>query len=168
MANETEQKLSERDYQLATGQINIAEYVGIDKRQLYVIAKQGYQLLESGKIEEAKEIYQGLVAADPSDSVFHCHLGSIYVRSGNVDQAFDEFNAALLTNIENIDAFVGRGEIYLSRGEVQSAIDDFRKAIELDSEVKRGSTIRARSILLALKDAIEKQNNADSKSQTAN
>jgi Flp pilus assembly protein TadD len=167
MANETDNNLSEKDYQLATGQINLAEYVGIDKRQLYTIAKQGYQLLESGKIEEAKEIYQGLVAADPSDSVFHCHLGSILVRSGNTDEAFDEFNLALDYNLANIDAFVGRGEIYLSRGQVQEAIDDFRKAIELDAEAKRGSTVRARGILLALKDAIEKQSNGDIKSQSA-
>jgi tetratricopeptide (TPR) repeat protein len=164
MANETEENFSERDYQLATGQINLAEYVGIDKRQLYVIAKQGYQLLERGKIEEAKEIYQGLVAADPSDSVFHCHLGSILVRLGNTDEAFDEFNLSLNYNIANVDAFVGRGEIFLSRGQVQEAIDDFRKAIELDSDSKRGSTIRARGILLALKDAIEKQNNSQAAS----
>lgn len=167
MANETEENFSERDYQLATGQINLAQYVGIDKRQLYAIAKQGYQLLESGKIEEAKEIYQGLVAADPSDSVFHCHLGSVLVRIGNIDEAFDEFNLALNFNIANIDAFVGRGEIYLSRGQVQDAVDDFRKAIELDPEAKRGSTVRARGILLALKDAIEKQSANDSKSQSA-
>jgi tetratricopeptide (TPR) repeat protein len=156
MTNNTEQ-ISERDHQLSTGQINLAEYVGIDKRQLYVIANQGYQLLESGKIEEAKEIYEGLVAADPSDSVFHCHLGSILVRLGNLDEAFEQFNLALNYNISNVDAFVGRGEIQLSRGMVQEAIDDFRKAIEFDPEVKRGSTIRARGILLALKDAIEKQ-----------
>jgi Flp pilus assembly protein TadD len=167
MANETDEKLSERDYKLATGQINLAEYVGIDKRQLYVIAKQGYQLLESGKIEEAKEIYQGLVAADPYDSVFHCHLGSIFVRLGNTTEAFDEFNLALNVNIANIDALVGRGEIYLSRGQVQEAVDDFRKAIELDSEIKRGSTIRARGILLALKDAVEKQNSPAAKSEGA-
>jgi tetratricopeptide (TPR) repeat protein len=167
MANETDEKLSERDYKLATGQINLAEYVGIDKRQLYVIAKQGYQLLESGRIEEAKEIYQGLVAADPYDSVFHCHLGSIFVRLGNTTEAFDEFNLALNVNIANIDALVGRGEIYLSRGQVQEAVDDFRKAIELDSEIKRGSTIRARGILLALKDAVEKQNSPAAKSEGA-
>jgi tetratricopeptide (TPR) repeat protein len=168
MANETDNNLSEKDYQLATGQINLAEYVGIDKRQLYVIAKQGYQLLESGKVEEAKEIYKGLVAADPSDSVFHCHLGSILVKLGDTDEAFDEFTLALNYNIANVDALVGRGEIYLSRGQVQEAIDDLRKAIELDSELKRGSAVRARGILLALKDAIEKQSNADTKSQGAN
>jgi tetratricopeptide (TPR) repeat protein len=167
MANETDEQLSERDYQLATGQINLAEYAGIDKRQLYVIANQGYQLLESGRIEEAKDIYQGLVAADPSDSVFHCHLGSIFVRLGKTDEAFDEFNLALDYNIANVDAFVGRGEIQLSRGKVQDAIDDFRKAIEYDSEAKRGSTVRARAILLALKDAIEKETSNDSKTQTA-
>lgn len=152
-----EKTQEELDYRLATGQITLAEYVGLDKKQLYEIAKQGYQLLESGKIEEAKEIYQGLVLADPYDSVFHCHLGSILVRLNNHDEAFEQFELALNYNIANVDAFVGRGEIYLSRGQVTEAIEDFKKAIELDSEGKRGSTIRARAILLALKDAIEQQ-----------
>jgi tetratricopeptide (TPR) repeat protein len=150
-------KEAELDYKLGSGQITIAEYVGLGKRELYEIAKQGYKLLERGKIEEARDIYQGLVSADPYDSVFHCHLGSIYVRLNQQDKALEQFELSLQYNIANIDAFVGRGEIYLSKGEIQKAIEDFKKAIELDKENKRGSTVRAKAILFALKDAIEKQ-----------
>ncbi len=158
---------AELDQKLASGQITIAEYIGLGKRELYEIAKQGYKLLERGKIEEAKDIYQGLVAADPFDSVFHCHLGSIFARLNNPDEAFEHFELALRYNIANVDALVGRGEIYLSRGEVQKAIGDLKKAIELDSENKRGSSVRAKAILFALKDAIEKQKAPDSNSVTS-
>lgn len=148
---------AELDQKLASGQITIAEYSGLGKRELYEIAKQGYKLLERGKIEEARIIYQGLVAADPYDSVFHCHLGSIYARQNEYEKAFEQFDLALRYNIQNVDAFVGRGEIFLSRGEIQNAIADFKQAIEFDKENKRGSTVRAKAILFALKDAIEKQ-----------
>lgn len=156
-------KQAELDHKLATGQITIAEYAGLGKRELYEIAKQGYKLLERGKIDEARQIYQGLVAADPYDSVFHCHLGSIFVRQNEPDKAFEEFDLALRYNIQNVDAFVGRGELFLSRGEIQKAIADFKNAIEFDKENKRGSTVRAKAILFALKDAIEKQKAPETK-----
>lgn len=145
--------------QLASGQITLGEYIGLGKQELYVIAQQAYQLLNSGRLEEARDIYQGLVAADPYDSVFHCHLGSAQLRLGNTDEAFQEFESSLQYNIANIDAFVGRGEIYLMRGELNQAINDLSKAIELDPQATRKSTIRARAALIALKDALEKQSN---------
>ena len=142
---------------LAGGQITLAEYAGLGKAQLYEIAKQGYQLFSSGKLDEAEIIYSGLVAADPFDSVFHCHLGAVYFRKGEPDKAFEEYSAALRFNIANVDALAGRGEIYLQRGELNEGIEDLRKAIENDPEAKRDSTQRARALLLSLREAAQKQ-----------
>jgi tetratricopeptide (TPR) repeat protein len=153
-ATAEEQELAAR---LVTGQITLGEYVGLNKNDLYVIAKQAYELLESGRLEEARDLYQGLVAADPYDSVFHCHLGATLLRSGEADAAFDEFNYALQFNIANGDALVGRGEIHLQRGALKEAVADLGKAIELDPDGKRVSTARAKAALLTLKDALEKQ-----------
>ena len=146
---------------LASGQITLAEYVGLSKKELYVIAQQAYQLLDSGKLEEARDIYQGLVAADPYDSVFHCHLGSVQLRLSNPDEALKEFDLALQYNIANVDALAGRGEIRLSQGNLKDAVGDLRKAIELDPEAKRASSKRARAALLSLKDMLEKQQNEE-------
>lgn len=154
---EVETKQNNRAAQLADGQITLAEYVGLGKKELYVIAEQAHRLLISGKLEEAKDIYQGLVAADPYDSVFHCHLGAAQLRLGKPDEAFEQFELSLQYNIHNVDAFVGRAEILLSRGDVPAAIADFTRALELDKEGKRASTMRARATLLALKDTLEKQ-----------
>lgn len=148
---------------LASGQITLAEYAGLSKKELYVIAQQAYQLLNSGKLEEAHDIYQGLVAADPYDSVFHCHLGSVQLRLGKTEEALREFDSALQYNIANVDALAGRGEVRLSQGQVKEAVADLRKAIELDPEGKRASTRRARAALLSLKDMLEKQQADDHK-----
>lgn len=147
----------ERAARLAAGEITLAEYVGLGKTELYMIAKQAHQLLNSGKLEEARDIYQGLVSADPYDSVFHCHLGAAQLRLNKPDEAFEQFELSLRYNIANIDAFVGRGEINLSRGDLPAAIADFSKAVELDKEGKRASTQRARATLVALKESLEKQ-----------
>lgn len=147
----------EMNEKLVTGQITLAEYAGIDKRQLYEIAKQAYQLFNSGKLDEAEVIYSGLVAADPFDSVFHCHLGAVHFRKGDMEKAFEEYSASIRLNIANVDALAARGEIYLQRGELKEGIEDLRKALENDPEAKRPSTQRARAILLSLRDAAQNQ-----------
>ncbi len=142
---------------LASGQITLAEFAGLSKPQLYEIAKVGYKMLNSGKLEEAREIYTGLVAADPYDSVFHCHLGAVFLRQGELEKAFGEYEAALRFNFANVDALAGRGEIFILKGETKRGLEDLRKALENDPEGNRPSTARARTLLLALHDAASKK-----------
>lgn len=141
---------------LTTGQITIAEAMGMSKQQLYAIAQRGFQLLNSGKLEEARQIYAGLVAADPFDSVFHCHLGAVLWRLGEIEKACEEYDASLRFNIANIDALAGRGELYLLSGEIEKAIELMRKAVELDPKGERQSSVRARSLLQSLRQAAQK------------
>jgi tetratricopeptide (TPR) repeat protein len=138
---------------LASGEITVAEYAGLRREQLYEIAQVGYRLLNSGKLEQAREIYQGLVAADPFDSVFHCHLAALHLRAGETDEALKSFTAALNFNKANVDALAGRGEAYLNLGQIAEAIKDLSAATEFDPEARRPSTARARAMLLALKEA---------------
>lgn len=138
---------------LVSGQITLAEYAGLSREQLYEIAQVGYQLMNSGKLVEAREIYRGLVASSPFDSVFHCHLAAVHLRLAATDEAIKEFDTALRFNNANVDAFAGRGEAYLNRGQLAEAIEDLSTAIELDPQAERPSTLRARALLLALKEA---------------
>lgn len=149
---------------LVNGEITLGEFAGFTKDQLYAIAQIGYRMLVSGQLEQAKIIYQGLVAVDPFDSVFHCHLASIQHRLGEMDDALKGYTRALQLNIANVDALAGRGELHLSQGRLTEALTDLRKVLELDSEGKRGPTVRVRAILLALNEAANKNNpNASSR-----
>ncbi|HEX8248383.1 MAG TPA: tetratricopeptide repeat protein [Pyrinomonadaceae bacterium] len=142
---------------LATGQITLAEYVGISRDEMYKIAQQAYQLMNRGKLEEARRIYSGLVAADPYDSVFHCHLGAVLFRMGEHEKAFAEYDAALRYNIANVDALAGRGELYIMRGEVKKGVEDLRAALEKDPQGERPTSQRARALLLSMREAARKQ-----------
>jgi tetratricopeptide (TPR) repeat protein len=149
--NQSNARKREAQEKLATGQITIAEAVGISRKQLYAIANRGYQLLNLGRLEEARQIYAGLVAADPYDSVFHCHLGAVLYRLGEMDKAFEEYDASIRLNIANVDALSGRGELYLLKGEVKKGIEDLRKALENDPKGTHPSSLRARALLLSLR-----------------
>lgn len=141
---------------LVEGEITLAEFVGLSRPTLYAIARLGYQLLVSGKPEQAREIYSGLVAADPYDSVFHCHLAAAHQRLGEIDEAFEEYSAALRYNIANAEALAGRGEIYLERGQLAEAIEDLSAAVRLDPSGKRHTTLRAGAILVGIKEEAQK------------
>lgn len=138
---------------LARGEITLATYVGLRREQLYDIARVGYRLMNSGKLEEARQIYRGLVAADPFDSVFHCHLAATHLRLGETEEAHREFDAALRFNRANIDALAGRGEARLKLGQLAEAVTDLRAAVELDPRAERPSSARAAALLLALSEA---------------
>ena len=151
--NQSDTRKREVQEKLATGQITIAEAVGLSRKQLYTMAHRGYQLFNSGKLEEARQIYAGLVAADPYDSVFHCHLGAVLFRMGELEKAFEEYDAAIRLNIANVDALAGRGELYLLKGEVKKGVEDLRAALENDPNGTHPSSIRARALLLSLRQA---------------
>src|SRR5215213_10758575 len=149
----TARRSEEAREKLATGQMTLAEFVGLSRDEMYKIAQQGFQLMNRGKLEEARQIYAGLVAADPYDSVFHCHLGAVLFRMGELDKAFEEFDAAIRLNIANVDALAARGELYLLKGEVKKGIEDLRAALENDPQGSHPSSIRARALLLSLRQA---------------
>ena len=132
---------------LIRGELTLATVFGLDDDSLYEIARVGYGLLNSGNLREAKQIYAGLVAADPYDSVFHCHLASVHHSLGEVDDAFKHYTEALKLNFANADALVGLGEIQLSRGELAAGLLLLKQAIELDRDGAKPSTQRAQALL---------------------
>src|SRR5262249_12074371 len=140
---------------LIEGDITMADFLGLTRGTLYAIADVGYQMLTSGKLQEAKDIYEGLVNADPYDSVFHCHLAAVHHKLGEFDDALEHYNKAVTFNFGNVDALAGRGEIYYNQGRLTDAIKDLKAAIELDPEGKIASTVRARAIVIAIKELVD-------------
>lgn len=146
------QELSER---LIRGEIELGQYLRLPKQKQYEFATIGYQMLQAGRTELAREIFEGLVAASPLDGTFRTQLGATYMTLERVDDAFNAFDQALQVDGSNVDALVGRGEILLRRGQVPEGLKDLSKAIELDPALQRRSTQRARGTLLALKQQVE-------------
>ncbi len=147
-------ELAER---LVKGEITLGEFFGLSPNVLYGIAKIAYQLLNTGRVDAALDIYKGLVAASPYDSVFHCHLAACYYTRENYDLAMKHFQRSLEINLTNVDALVGRGELQLRKGNIPEALADWKKAIDLDPDVKRASTKRARSNILMLKEMADQE-----------
>ncbi|QRK04590.1 tetratricopeptide repeat protein [Archangium violaceum] len=150
-SNENAQREKEAGEKLIRGEITLGEFLGMPTQVLYRWAETAHNLLQAGSTQQALQIFQGLVAAAPYDSVFHCQLAATYMTLERYDEAFEEFSQSLRFNGSNVDALVGRGEIHLRRGNVPEGLVDFTLAVKKDPELKRRSTQRARSMLLVLK-----------------
>lgn len=137
------------------GEITLGQFLGISNEDMYRWANTAHQLLQAGSTQQALTIFQGLVAASPTDAVFHAQLAATYMTLERFDEAFDEFNLALQFNDGHVDALAGRGEIYLRRGQVPEALADLSAAIQKDPSLQRRATQRAHGTLLALKQQAE-------------
>ena len=135
---------------LFLGEITPGEFLGLSQERLYKIANMGHEMFKSGQIQGALEIFEGLVAAAPYDSVFHTHLAAAYARLERFDEAKAEYTRALELNIANVDALVGRGELYLRESNIAEALKDIQRALELDPQANRDTTKRARATLQVL------------------
>jgi tetratricopeptide (TPR) repeat protein len=135
---------------LFLGEITPGEFLGFSTESLYKVATMGYEMVKSGNLQGALEIFEGLVAAAPYDSVFHCHLANVYARLERFDEAKAEYTRSLELNIANVDALVGRGELYLRESKLAEAVSDIQKALQLDPQGSRETTRRARATLMVL------------------
>lgn len=141
-------ELAER---LIAGEITPAEFLGLTQQSLYGIATVGYEMLKTGRFQHALDIFQGLVAASPYDSVFHTNLAATYAGLERYDEAKASYTDALRYNIANVDALVGRSELYLRENKIPEALQDLQAALKLDPEAQRDTTKRARVTLMVLK-----------------
>ncbi len=142
---------------LINGEMTIGEFVGLSGQTLYAIANVGHQMLQTGKLDTAMDIFKGLVAASPYDSVFHTQLATVYAAKEEFEDAIASYSQALQLNKANVDALAGRGEMFLRLEKIIEALPDLKSAIEADPEARRPSSVRARALLLGLQQRVEQQ-----------
>lgn len=142
---------------LFIGEITPGEFLGMSTESLYKLATVGHEMLKTGQLQAALDIFEGLVSASPYDSVFHCHLAATYARLERLEEARESYTQALNYNIANVDAMVGRGEIYLRLNNIPEALNDLQAALKADPQAQRDSTKRARTMLAMLQKMAEEK-----------
>ena len=142
--------------QFLEGAITLGELEGIDKEVQMKIAKNGFTLLNQGKLNKAKTIFEGLLALDPFDAYFHTALGSIAFRDKDMETALSHFDKALSINPFFSTARAHRGEIRLARNDFTGAIEDLIEAINADPENEQPATQRARALIGTIKEIMAK------------
>ncbi|MBI3186067.1 MAG: hypothetical protein HYZ28_28355 [Myxococcales bacterium] len=91
----------------------------------------GHHLFESGRLEEARVVFEGLVGMDVADAFPYTMLGTIYLALGDQDRALALFEAGLQIDERDLAARVYRAEIRLNRGKLKMALEDLHRAVEI-------------------------------------
>ncbi len=87
---------------------------------------------KAGRLKEAVEIYNEVIAKNPRSAEAYNWRGMAYEDLGQLDQALADFNKAIEISPDYADAYNNRGEIYRKKNTIPQAFADYRKAAELD------------------------------------
>lgn len=122
------------------------ETVDPTERAFADLTRLGHEAFEAGRAEEARVIFESLVALGRRDPFAHTMLGTILLGAQALDQAQEQFEAALEIDPEDLAALVYRGEIRLSRKKTARAIEDLERAVKLGASTDP-FVARARKLL---------------------
>lgn len=158
----SEEELEEACIAFLEGDLTLAQLEGFTLEELYAIANLGYDLMLEGKLDDARKIFEGLVAYNPHDPYFHSALGSALQKLERFDEAVEQYRMATDLNPNDISALANLGEIRLQQsgalqnsGSTKDAVRAFeeavgflKKAVELDRDNANPSAKRARALLI--------------------
>jgi len=129
------------------GKIGLAELEGLDEEQISTIAEIGYALMEQGRTDEARKLYEGLIEMAPVDPYFHSVLGAIYQRMNDNEKSLQEYDIALKLNPSDLPALVNSGEVMLHSGRIIEALERLKAAIAIDKEGSDPWALRAMALV---------------------
>ena len=113
----------------AAGQVTLKELKGYTDDELFAIAHTAYFFLLQGKNQEARTLFEGLVAIDPRNDYYYRALGVIFHKLGDEERAIRQFGYALQVNSRSAVAYLNRSEVYISQSDYASAVPDLEKAV---------------------------------------
>ncbi len=76
--------------------------------------------------------FQNALASSPTRPGLHLGLGEVFLRTGRLDQAAQEFEQELRIDPNSLRAIVRRGEVKLIRGDIDGALEDWTQAADVD------------------------------------
>jgi Flp pilus assembly protein TadD len=133
----------------ARGEMTWAEVEGMTFEEAKAIASVGCDLAAAGRLDDARIIFEGLVAGNPKDSAARAALGTVYQKLGRTADAITEYSAALEHDAKNPVALANRGELRLKAGD-RAGFQDLAKAVEADPYGETAAGRRAKALVKAI------------------
>ncbi len=134
--------LVQRLQRWADGRATLREVRGYTEEQLHAVARMGYFFFTQGKLEQARTLFQGLYAVDPTEVAYARALAVLEMAGGNAQGALQAYEVALKVAPDDPASLVGRAEVRLAEGARQGAVDDLRRAVAMAED---GSPLQAKA-----------------------
>lgn len=131
------------------GELTLAEVEGMTWEKAAEIADVGCQLAQSGRLEEARVLFEGLVEGNPRDAAARAALGTVYQKLARSAEALVEYSAAIELDPLNAVALANRGELRLRRGDSEG-YRDLQSAVASDPKGETAAGARAAAWIQAI------------------
>lgn len=95
------------------------------------LTRIGHESFEAGRVDDARTIFESLIALGHNDPFTHTMLGTVHLGAHRHEQALEQFEAALAIDPDDVVALVYRGEIRLSKKKQGPAMEDLERAARL-------------------------------------
>ncbi|HEY3450545.1 MAG TPA: tetratricopeptide repeat protein [Myxococcales bacterium] len=141
--------MRDRMRRFVENELTWAEVEGMTAELAGKISRIGCELAAAGRLNDARIIFEGLVAGNPKDHAALSALGTVYAKLQRKPEAIDCFDKALALFDRNVVALSNRGELRLRGGDTGGLVD-LAKAVEVDSRGMSAAGRRARTLLTAL------------------
>lgn len=118
----------------ADGKATLKDVRGYSDAELHAVAQAAHTYFYQGRLDEARTLFHGLFAVDPTNAYFARGLGVVELAVGNAEGALAAFDVAAKLSPRDAGIYVGRAEVRLTLGQRQQAIEDLRRAAQLGPE----------------------------------
>ena len=122
-------------------------FLGLSPEQVQAFAALGFASYQQGRVEEAREIFEGVIALDSTSYYGWAGIGAIELSQDNLDAAETSLLAAVNRDGSDPTVLANLGEVYLRKGDAEKATGYLKKSLELDPNGEDPGANRARAIL---------------------
>ena len=136
-----------------------AEVLDLTRLEAYGMAQTAGRYLETGQLDRARAILEGLVVCNPHDAYFEALLGAICGRQGEEALAFEHYSRAIVLDEENLPARVNRADMLLRQGKLEAALIDLTAAVRADPRGLQPLGRRALALARATVDGVRALSN---------
>jgi len=128
--------------------------VRVTQDEIQFLMESGYLCRDSGRHQQAVDIFNGVAALLPGDPIPQAAIGSVLLASGQVDEAIRQLEGALKSFPEDPFTMAHLGEALLCKKETARAKDIFEKVMANDPQGPGG--VMAKSFLNFIAEANKK------------
>lgn len=132
LIDQGDEEMQKGDFQKALAIYSEANYKTPNNTE--VIFKMGFALVEQERYDEAIEAFYSALRLDDNNPAIYQALASAYRKSGDLEKAKYNLDAALLINDTNPITYYNYGNLLVDMQNTEDAKEMYNKALELNPE----------------------------------
>ena len=117
----------------ATNLLKAVEFSPEDLLYREALFRVGAMCHENGLPDQAREVYEGILAAAPEYVMASVNLGILNFTEKRYEEAVENFSSGLARHPQDIEALLGLGQAYEKVGNLVEAKQTYKKVLALDA-----------------------------------